>query len=106
MDSFQRQDFQEGMIFADFLKERSFMLINSFGQGFWRACFSRILDALAEMRTTLEQPHFTSHGNDTPESRSSGVLELRWSKFLPGKSLLNQTIRRIPQSRETSPINK
>jgi hypothetical protein len=37
--------------------------------------FCRFLDALAKMRTTLEQPHFTS-----------GVLELRRNKLLCRKS--------------------
>jgi hypothetical protein len=34
------------------------------------------LNALAEMRTMLEQPHFTSRRNGTPESHSSRVLDI------------------------------
>jgi hypothetical protein len=36
--------------------------------------FHGFSDALVEIRTTLYQPHFTSHGNGAPESWSSRIL--------------------------------
>jgi hypothetical protein len=55
-------------------------------QDFPEHVFRGFSGAPAEMRTVLEQPHFTSRGNGAPESSSSGVLESCWRKMLSGKS--------------------
>jgi hypothetical protein len=70
LDISQEQDFPESMLSQILRKELHADLL--FWIGFsGEHAFHGFLDALAEMRTTLEQPQFTSHGNSAPESHSS-----------------------------------
>jgi hypothetical protein len=58
--------------------------------------------SLSSLRSTLEQPGSYSSGNGNPERSSSGVLEARWSKLLPGKSCSCVGMHQMPQRRSNS----